>query len=38
MFVQDNLKALIPQGENAVAEIGFGLLGIATNVDNRSLS
>ena len=38
MFVQDSLKALIPQGENAVAEIGFGLLGIATNVDNRSLS
>lgn len=38
MFVQDNLKALIPQGENTVAEIGFGLLGIATNVDNRSLS
>ena len=38
MFVQDNLKALIPQGENAVAEVGFGLLGIATNVDNRSLS
>lgn len=38
MFVQDNLKALIPQGENTVAEIGFGLLGIAMNVDNRSLS
>lgn len=38
MFVQNSLKALIPQGENAVAEIGFGLLGIAMNVDNRSLS
>lgn len=38
MFVQDSLKALIPQGENTVAEIGFGLLGIAMNVDNRSLS
>lgn len=38
MYVQKELKALVPQGENTVAEIGFGLLGIAVGVDNRSLS
>lgn len=38
MYAQKELKALVPQGENTVAEIGFGLLGIAVGVDNRSLS
>ncbi len=38
MYVQKRLNALIPQSENTVAEIGFGLLGIAVGVDNRALS
>lgn len=38
MYIRDHLKALVPQTETAVAEIGFGVLGIATSTDNRSLS
>ncbi len=39
MYVQEELKALVPQKDkNKVPEIGFGLLGIAVNIDNRSLS
>lgn len=37
-FICDNLCALVPQTTNAVAEIGFGVLGIATGTDNRKLS
>lgn len=37
MFIRDNLKALAPQTDNAAAELGFGILGIATDTDNRKL-
>ena len=37
MFIRDQLNALAPQTNNAAAELGFGVLGIATGVDNRRL-
>lgn len=36
-FVQNRLGALIPESSSSSNEIGFGLLGIATGVDNRQL-
>ena len=37
MFAQSNLGALISDTPNSINEIGFGILGIATNTDNRQL-
>lgn len=37
MFVQSNLGSLVSNTPNSINEIGFGLLGIATNTDNRQL-
>ncbi|MDO4917238.1 MAG: DUF262 domain-containing protein, partial [Rothia sp. (in: high G+C Gram-positive bacteria)] len=38
LFAQDLLPSLIPpHSKNAHSEIGFGLLGIATGVDNKKL-
>ena len=37
-YVVDHLPALIPPSASAKQEIGFGLLGIAVNLDNRKLS
>ena len=37
MYVRDHIKALAPQTENAALELGFGILGISTGVDNRQL-
>lgn len=37
MYVRDHIKALVPQTENAALELGFGILGISTGVDNRQL-
>lgn len=36
-YAVDHLTALVPQTSTAVQEIGFGLLGVATNLDNRKL-
>lgn len=36
-FISDKLKSLVIQNTSAQKEIGFGLLGIATNTDNRHL-
>lgn len=37
MYMQEHLKSLAPQTENKIAELGFGLLGVAVNLDNRKL-
>ncbi len=37
MYVQKHLNALVPRTSGSAAEIGFGILGIASNVDNRRL-
>lgn len=37
MFAQRNLSSLVSDTPNSINEIGFGLLGIATNTDNRQL-
>ena len=37
-YVVDRLSALIPPTTSATQEIGFGLLGVAVNLDNRKLS
>ena len=37
MFAQSNLSSLVSGTPNSINEIGFGLLGIATNTDNRQL-
>lgn len=37
MFIREHLNALAPQTDNAIAELGFGVLGIATGIDNRRL-
>lgn len=37
MYVQHHLNALAPQTENKVVELGFGLLGVAVDLDNRKL-
>lgn len=38
MYVRDHIKSLVPQTENAALELGFGILGISTGVDNRQLA
>lgn len=37
-YVVDHLSALVPETTSAAPEIGFGLLGVAMNLDNRKLS
>lgn len=37
MFATQHLKSLIPPAPTTILEIGFGLLGIATGIDNRKL-
>lgn len=37
MYMQEHLKSLAPQTENKIAELGFGLLGVAVDLDNRKL-
>lgn len=37
MLVQSRLSALVGESSNAANEVGFGLLGIATGIDNRKL-
>ena len=38
MYVKSHLKALAPQTDNKVVELGFGLLGVAADLDNRKLN
>lgn len=37
MFLQEHLKALAPQTDNKISELGYGLLGVAVDLDNRKL-
>lgn len=37
LFMMKRLEALIPQSETSAQEYGFGVLGIAVDVDNRKL-
>lgn len=37
MFLQDHVKALAPQTDNKISELGYGLLGVAVDLDNRKL-
>lgn len=37
IYAKEHLKALTPQTENKSVEIGFGLLGVAVDLDNRKL-
>ena len=36
-YVTDNLSALVPRTSRAAQEMGFGLLAVATGLDNRKL-
>ena len=35
--MQEHLNSLAPQTDNKIAELGFGLLGVAVDLDNRKL-
>lgn len=37
MYMQEHLNSLAPQTDNKIAELGFGLLGVAVDLDNRKL-